>query len=213
MFPKSVANVRKAERNIFRGSPAALQAFWQEHAWQPARQSGRPAETKAEYAWGASCSRSLSARRIRRIQSRSRRHAGVSREPSVSPGLWRSPERFQVMGRLPRKASQVLLVEIRRSGRYRAKTGHSTVPARPGSRRTRSIGLRVLFSRRRRQPAAGRAGDGVAHLVFVRCNCPRVRRTDLRLRHRKRVPNPKHGLFFVLNGRVRKLFPLRRGSV
>jgi lysozyme len=36
MFPKSVANVRKAERNIFRGSPSALQAFWQGHAWQPA---------------------------------------------------------------------------------------------------------------------------------------------------------------------------------
>ena len=36
MFPKSVANIRKAERNIFRGSLAGLQAFWQEHAWQPA---------------------------------------------------------------------------------------------------------------------------------------------------------------------------------
>ena len=36
MFPKSVANIRKAERNIFLGSLASLQAFWQEHAWQPA---------------------------------------------------------------------------------------------------------------------------------------------------------------------------------
>jgi hypothetical protein len=35
MFPKSVANIRKAERNIFRGSLAGLQAFWQEHAWHP----------------------------------------------------------------------------------------------------------------------------------------------------------------------------------
>jgi lysozyme len=35
-YPKSVANVRKAERNIFRGNPAALEGFWQEHAWQPA---------------------------------------------------------------------------------------------------------------------------------------------------------------------------------
>ncbi|MEP6698370.1 MAG: glycoside hydrolase family 25 protein [Verrucomicrobiota bacterium] len=33
-YPKSVANVRKAERNIFRGDRAALVAFWQEHAWQ-----------------------------------------------------------------------------------------------------------------------------------------------------------------------------------
>jgi len=36
MFPKSIANIRKAERNIFRGSLAGLQAFWQERAWQPA---------------------------------------------------------------------------------------------------------------------------------------------------------------------------------
>ncbi|MGB8341854.1 MAG: glycoside hydrolase family 25 protein [Chthoniobacterales bacterium] len=47
MFPKSVANIRKAERNIFRGSLAGLQAFWQQHAWQPAgeaasRQKPRP---------------------------------------------------------------------------------------------------------------------------------------------------------------------------
>jgi len=34
-FPISVANLRKAERNIFRGNNALLQAFWQEHAWFP----------------------------------------------------------------------------------------------------------------------------------------------------------------------------------
>jgi lysozyme len=34
-YPKGVANMRKAERNIFRGSPTMLEAFWQEHAWQP----------------------------------------------------------------------------------------------------------------------------------------------------------------------------------
>jgi hypothetical protein len=34
-FPKSVANIRKAERNIFRGDSVALQLFWQEHAWFP----------------------------------------------------------------------------------------------------------------------------------------------------------------------------------
>jgi lysozyme len=34
-FPKSVANIRKAERNIFRGDRDALQLFWQEHAWFP----------------------------------------------------------------------------------------------------------------------------------------------------------------------------------
>jgi lysozyme len=35
MFPTRVANVRRAERNIFRGSNAELQTFWQEHAWFP----------------------------------------------------------------------------------------------------------------------------------------------------------------------------------
>ena len=34
-YPKSIANIAKAERNIFRGSDAAAVAFWQEHAWQP----------------------------------------------------------------------------------------------------------------------------------------------------------------------------------
>ena len=34
-YPTSVANLRKAERNIFRGNNALLQAFWQEHAWFP----------------------------------------------------------------------------------------------------------------------------------------------------------------------------------
>ena len=35
-YPKSVANIRKAERNVFRGTTGALQNFWQEHAWRPA---------------------------------------------------------------------------------------------------------------------------------------------------------------------------------
>jgi len=34
-FPTRVANLRRAERNIFRGNNALLQAFWQEHAWFP----------------------------------------------------------------------------------------------------------------------------------------------------------------------------------
>jgi lysozyme len=34
-FPIGVANLRKAERNIFRGNNALLQAFWKEHAWFP----------------------------------------------------------------------------------------------------------------------------------------------------------------------------------
>jgi hypothetical protein len=34
-FPISVANVRRAERNIFRGSNATLKAFWRENAWYP----------------------------------------------------------------------------------------------------------------------------------------------------------------------------------
>ena len=33
-YPTSVANVRKAERNIFRGSASALEDFWQNRAWQ-----------------------------------------------------------------------------------------------------------------------------------------------------------------------------------
>jgi lysozyme len=33
-YPTSVANVRKAERNIFRGSRSALEDFWQNRAWQ-----------------------------------------------------------------------------------------------------------------------------------------------------------------------------------
>ncbi len=37
MFPKSVANVQKAERNIFRGNNSVLQAFWRENAWYPSR--------------------------------------------------------------------------------------------------------------------------------------------------------------------------------
>lgn len=34
-YPTSVANLRRAERNIFRGNNALLQSFWQEHAWFP----------------------------------------------------------------------------------------------------------------------------------------------------------------------------------
>jgi lysozyme len=34
-FPIGVANMRKAERNIFNGNNVALQAFWQQYAWFP----------------------------------------------------------------------------------------------------------------------------------------------------------------------------------
>jgi lysozyme len=34
-FPVAVANMRKAERNIFRGSRGELEAFWLAHGWQP----------------------------------------------------------------------------------------------------------------------------------------------------------------------------------
>ena len=33
--PKHIANVRNAERNMFRGSDSALRAFWQQHGWRP----------------------------------------------------------------------------------------------------------------------------------------------------------------------------------
>jgi lysozyme len=34
-YPKSIANIRNAERNIFRGNTEAARAFWQEHGWRP----------------------------------------------------------------------------------------------------------------------------------------------------------------------------------
>jgi lysozyme len=34
-YPKSVANMRRAERNIFNGNNASLLAFWQTKAWYP----------------------------------------------------------------------------------------------------------------------------------------------------------------------------------
>ncbi len=43
-YPKSVANVLKAERNIFRGSQAALENFWQEHSWNPGEKPRREPE-------------------------------------------------------------------------------------------------------------------------------------------------------------------------
>jgi lysozyme len=35
-YPIGIANVKRAERNMFRGSRSAVEAFWQEHAWKPA---------------------------------------------------------------------------------------------------------------------------------------------------------------------------------
>jgi len=40
-YPKSVANIVKAERNIFNGSRTALQTFWQERAWTPGGEKPR----------------------------------------------------------------------------------------------------------------------------------------------------------------------------
>jgi lysozyme len=34
-FPKNIANIKNAERNMFRGSRDATRAFWQEHSWRP----------------------------------------------------------------------------------------------------------------------------------------------------------------------------------
>ena len=81
-------------------------------------------------------------------------------------GFGLPPDRFQVMGPLPLKASQVLLIGFRRSGPISSQNW-SLYVRRPGNRRTRSIGLRVLFSRRHRQPPTSRAVDGVAHLAFA----------------------------------------------
>lgn len=35
LYPKSIANIRNAERNIFRGDGDSLRAFWQANGWQP----------------------------------------------------------------------------------------------------------------------------------------------------------------------------------
>ena len=34
-YPKSIANIRNAERNIFQGSASDLRSFWQAHSWTP----------------------------------------------------------------------------------------------------------------------------------------------------------------------------------
>jgi len=41
-YPIGVANIRKAERNIFRGNQSDLQDFWQRRAWNPAGRKPRP---------------------------------------------------------------------------------------------------------------------------------------------------------------------------
>ena len=37
VYPKNIANMRNAERNIFRGGSSTLRTFWQEHGWNPAQ--------------------------------------------------------------------------------------------------------------------------------------------------------------------------------
>jgi len=37
--PKNIANIKNAERNMFRGSASAVAAFWQARGWQPGRLS------------------------------------------------------------------------------------------------------------------------------------------------------------------------------
>jgi lysozyme len=43
VYPISVANIKKAERNIFRGNQSDLKEFWQRRAWDPAGGKPRPA--------------------------------------------------------------------------------------------------------------------------------------------------------------------------
>jgi lysozyme len=38
-YPRSVANIRRAERNIFNGSRAELESFWLDNAWEPGGQT------------------------------------------------------------------------------------------------------------------------------------------------------------------------------
>jgi lysozyme len=44
-YPTSIANIRKAELNVFRGNRTALQDFWQQRAWQPS--GGKPRRESA----------------------------------------------------------------------------------------------------------------------------------------------------------------------
>ncbi|HEV2841436.1 MAG TPA: glycoside hydrolase family 25 protein [Chthoniobacterales bacterium] len=37
-YPKNIANIKNAERNMFRGSPDAARAFWQAHSWRPGQE-------------------------------------------------------------------------------------------------------------------------------------------------------------------------------
>jgi len=40
-YPKSIANISRAERNIFNGTRDALETFWQERGWQPGGEKPR----------------------------------------------------------------------------------------------------------------------------------------------------------------------------
>ena len=44
LYPKSVANISRAERNMFRGSSAEAIAWWQARAWQPGAPAGEVAD-------------------------------------------------------------------------------------------------------------------------------------------------------------------------
>jgi lysozyme len=46
-YPKSIANIIKAERNIFNGSQTALQNFWQDRAWYPGGEKPRRESDRA----------------------------------------------------------------------------------------------------------------------------------------------------------------------
>jgi lysozyme len=46
--PKSIANILKAERNIFYGTRGALETFWQERAWRPGGEKRSRERTVAE---------------------------------------------------------------------------------------------------------------------------------------------------------------------
>jgi lysozyme len=46
VYPISVANIKKAERNIFRGNQSDLREFWQRRAWQPSGGKSRRARER-----------------------------------------------------------------------------------------------------------------------------------------------------------------------
>ena len=152
MFPKSVANIKK--RN----------AISSEVAWRVCKLSGRStpgnllakrptSRNQGGICRGASCSRSLSARRISRIQSRSKRCFAILRGPISLTRASAFPQNDSRYGASAPESKSSIASWNSKIWPISSQDW-SLYVRRPGNRRTRSIGLLVLISRRHRQPPA-----------------------------------------------------------